>query len=594
MAKLPQSIGPFTVLESLGRGGTSQVYKAVHPELKKTVVLKKLTLKGTGTVKERFQREADLMMGFNHEHIVKVYDIFKDGSSWITVQEFVDGPNLEEIISRRGGLGKRESLGIIIQCLKALVYIHKQGVVHRDIKPSNIFLTSRGKVKLGDFGIASRLDGGKALTREGAALGTPDFMAPEQALDPASVDGRADIYALALTWYEAWTGEPWPRRGRIAGGVRFSVAGRLLLKGARKNRLFRFRSARSLLLQIRLLLFPLLIRSRSLTAVVPPLIKSGEGSGTGQERKTAREKAGIPRKKTRKPAGIILLILLLGLLTAGGRFAYYRFPGGARFSRFSAEIPYTVNTAAWYRKEVKLRLYEDREGGMHRERRFFLLDRRDSSKLVTRRIYLSRGSYRLRVTLPDREEWHRFYLEGRDMHYSLEALDFPQTPLLVDSVVYDILTGEALSESHMELIAGEEPIPLSGPVPVLPGETTKLLVTSPGYQDLVQEVRIEPSQKELTLRLGLLPEPARLVVKRGDVPDEPGWTTSVKIDGSADYLSWEGTPHWERIDQKDREILLYLSPGKHRVEIALSGEENSVFAKEIILEPGRTYTVYGE
>ena len=593
MPKLPQSIGPFTVLESLGRGGTSQVYKAVHPELGKTVVLKKLTLRGAGPVKERFQREADLMMGFNHEHIVKVYDIFKDGSSWITVQEFVDGPNLEEIVSRRGGLGKRGSLPVVIQCLKALVYIHKRGVVHRDIKPSNIFLTSRGKVKLGDFGIASRLDGGKALTREGAALGTPDFMAPEQALDPASVDGRADLYSLALTWYEAWTGEPWPRRGKLSGAVRFSPAGRILLKGARKNRTFRYRSARSFLFQIRLILFPLLLSSRSLTVSMPPL-KEKTSSGSGKGREKASSPPGKPARKKGRPFRILLLIILLGLAAAGMRYGYYRFLGKERFVRFSAEIPYTGNTADWYRREVKLRLYEDRPGGMHRERRFILVNRKESSSLVTRTVYLPRGTYRLRLSLPDREEWHRFYLSGDDLLFSLEPLDFPQTPLLVDTVVFDSLTGESLPDARLELMAGAAPVPLNGPVPVLPGETTRLSVTSPGYQDLIQEVRIEPSQKELTLRLGMLPEPARLIIKRGAVPDEPGWKTAVKIDGSADYLSWEGMPHWERIDQDGPETELYLSPGYHRVEITLPGEEQKILEKEISLEPGRTYTVYGE
>ncbi|MDC7222277.1 MAG: serine/threonine-protein kinase [Spirochaetales bacterium] len=601
MPKLPQSIGAFTVLESLGRGGTSQVYKASHPELKKTVVLKKLTLKGAGPVKERFQREADLMMGFNHEHIVKVYDIFKEGSSWIIVQEFVDGPNLEEVILKRGGLGKAASLSLTVQCLKALVYIHKKGVVHRDIKPSNIFLTREGAVKLGDFGIASRLDGGKGLTREGAALGTPDFMAPEQALDPKSVDGRADLYALALTWYEAWTGEPWPRRGFPLPPVRFSLAGGLLRKGARKNRLFRYTSARSELAWIRLLLFPLLIRRPSSLAFSAdgekstPSLKKNRSGKSASPVEGQKGRAGRLRNRRKNPLALLLIFFLLTAFAGGGRYLYYQVLVPDRHVRFSAEIPYTAHTADWYRKEVKVRLYrDDGTGKSHRERRFLLMNRRDEERLITRSVYLRRGSYRIRVTLPDREEWHRVYLDERESRLSLETLDFPLTPLTLDTQIYDSLTGNLVREARIAMRVGEELLPLNGPLPVIPGKTTILVVSAPGYQDLVQEVRAAPSQGELTLRLGLLPEPARLVIKREAGQTVPGWKASLKIDGSADYLSWEGAPHWERIQPEGPEVVLFLAPGRHTVEIALPGEEHRSVVKEVNLKAGQSLTLYGE
>jgi eukaryotic-like serine/threonine-protein kinase len=592
MPKLPQSIGPFTVLESLGRGGTSQVYKAVHPERKKTVVLKKLTLKGVGPVKERFRREADLMMGFNHEHIVKVYDIFKEGSSWIIVQEFVDGPNLEEVINRRGELGKKASLSLTLQCLKALVYIHQKGVVHRDIKPSNIFLTSRGDVKLGDFGIASRLDGGKGLTREGAALGTPDFMAPEQALDPAGVDGRADLYALALTWYEAWTGEPWPRRGRPSGTVRFTLAGRLLCKGARKNRFFRFNSARSMLMQLRLLLFPLIV---SLPSDLKLTSKEREGSPlkkkTTPPKKGSSSKEGRLKEKTHSkkyvPLKILLGAALLGLLFLGGRYLYFQVLGKERYIRFSTEIPYTVHTAPWYRKEVELRLYKDeQEGRLHRERRFLLMDRGEEQKLATRSVFLTQGSYRLRVTLPDREEWHRFYLKGNEKILTLDELDFPLEPLTIDAVIVDSLTGELIENASWELIAGDEPVPLNGPLPVIPNETTLLSVRAPGYGELRQEIRPVPFQAVLKLRLALLPDPALLVITQEIDKEEASWKNVVKIDGSTNYLSWDDSPHWARIDRNSREILLYLAPGVHTVEIGRTG---NVVTKELDMKSGQTY-----
>ncbi|MBN2625972.1 MAG: serine/threonine protein kinase [Spirochaetales bacterium] len=566
MARLPQSIGPYTILDALGRGGTSQVYKAVHRELKKTVVLKKLTLKGAGPVKERFQREADLMMGFSHENIVKVYDIFKEGSSFITVQEFVDGPNLEEYVREKGGLGKGESLSIVIQCLKALSYIHRQGVIHRDIKPSNIFLTTEGKVKLGDFGIASRLEGGKGLTREGVALGTPDFMAPEQALNPASVDGRADLYALSLTWYEAWTGTPWPRQRRLKRNVRFSLAGRLLMKGARKNRFFRYRSARSFLMSLRLLLFPLLLTG-------------------GRRRKERPARKGLA---LRFLSGLFAAVLLIG----GGRYLYYNQLGRGRYGRLTVEIPYTGGTALWYRQEAVLRLYSEGEGKVRRDRRFFLFDRKEAGKLITRPVYLRRGSYRLRVSLPDREEWHRIYLNETKRTVSLESLDFPLEPLHIDVYAYDALTGDPIPGVILEFLAGGEKVPLTGPLPILPGQTEVLAISAPGYRPLEQEVRALPSQNELSLHLALFPEPARVVIKMGDTGTEPGWKGLVKIDGSANYLSWEGEPRWERISGEGPEIVLILPPGDHVLE--LTRQDGEILRKEVSLERGKSYTVYRE
>jgi serine/threonine protein kinase len=423
MPKIPETIGNFKILQSLGRGGTSQVYKALHPTLKKEVVLKKLTLKGSGPARERFQREAEIMMAFNHSHIVQVYDIFKEGSSWIIVQEYVDGPNLEEVINDKGGLGKAGSLRIVHQCLKALVYIHKKGVVHRDIKPSNIFLSSRGRVKLGDFGIASRLEGGQGLTREGAALGTPDFMAPEQALNPSSVDGRADLYSLSLSWYEAWTGEPYPRKGRLAGGVGFTLAGHLMKKGARKNRLFRFSSALSMLFQIRFFLFPLLFWGKK-----------------GQTHPGSIKK--FPHKR-------LAALALLPLLIWGLSTAYFGILKDDQYGRFSLSLPYEADTASWYVSGTKARIYRYEEGGLTRDRTLLLFNRRNRNTLQSRPLYLRGGSYSLRLSLPDREEWYGFFMDTDKKDILWDTLDHPLLPVTVSAFLSDLLTGNPSTRGNL-------------------------------------------------------------------------------------------------------------------------------------------------
>lgn len=574
MPKLPQSIGPFKILQSLGRGGTSQVYKALHPNLKKEVVLKKLTLKGAGPVKERFQREAELMMGFNHPHIVKVYDIFKEGSSWIIVQEFIDGPNLEEYVHRKGPLGKAGSLRVVLQCLKALGYIHRRGIVHRDIKPSNIFLTAKGDVKLGDFGIASRLDGGKGLTREGAALGTPDFMAPEQALNPSDVDGRADLYALALTWYEAWTGEPWPRKGPPARAVRFSLSGRILKKGARKRRAFRYPSAGAMLLAVRLWLFPLLWSSSdSAGSDPPPSDKAGSGKNGGTKR--------TPRPKRKTPA--LWLIPLLPLLLWGFSQGYYRFLKEDLYGSFSLAVPYGEDTAPWYLKEARVTLYRYGENGPERLRRLLLVNRKSQYRLASRSLFLAGGGYALRFSLPDREEWLSFFLGPGGKEILWEELNHPPEEPEIRVAVFDILTGEELPRAEWKAPEG---------LPSRPGESRVLIMGAPGYRELTLPVKKNRGQDEIRLRAGLLPLPARVVVKYGFAPENPSWTVPVRVDGSNSYLSWEDPPRWARPVLEGTEAVLLLSPGPRSLEIfSPRGESRFI---ELDLAPGEVKTLYVE
>lgn len=213
--KFPQ----FEILECLGRGGMGVVYKARQKSLNRLVAIKILAPERIhdGHFAARFSREAEILARLNHPHIVTIHDFGETDGLFYLVMEFVDGVNLREIL-RDGRMEPKQALAVVPEICDALQYAHDQGIVHRDIKPENILLDRLGRVKVADFGIA-KLAGAEAdgapqgyveftqLTEAGKVLGTPAYMAPEQIDEPASVDHRADIYALGAVFYQMLTGE---------------------------------------------------------------------------------------------------------------------------------------------------------------------------------------------------------------------------------------------------------------------------------------------------------------------------------------------------------------------------------------------------
>jgi serine/threonine protein kinase len=214
MAKIPESIDKYKIEGLIASGGMGAVFKGIHPTLKRPVILKKLTIRGSASIAERFRREARILMDFKNDNIVDVHDHFKSGSTHYIVMEFVDGISLQGMIEQHRYLDNASAAFILLETAKALSYAHDRKVVHRDIKPANILISKTGEVKLADFGIASSRsdnDENETLTKEGMTLGTPSYMAPEQFDSTRSVDNRADIYSLGVMLYEMVTGKkPFP------------------------------------------------------------------------------------------------------------------------------------------------------------------------------------------------------------------------------------------------------------------------------------------------------------------------------------------------------------------------------------------------
>lgn len=212
LAEIAAAFPDLEILDLIGHGGMSAVFRARQPRLDRMVALKVLpkSLAATPGFAERFTREGRVLARLSHPNIVTVHDFGESGGFCYLIMEYVDGVNLRQAM-RAGRFTPEQALGIIPVMCEALQYAHSQGVLHRDIKPENILLDAKGKVKIADFGIAKILDesgdGGMLLTQSGARLGTAPYMAPEQIEKPGSVDHRADIYSLGVVFYEMLTGE---------------------------------------------------------------------------------------------------------------------------------------------------------------------------------------------------------------------------------------------------------------------------------------------------------------------------------------------------------------------------------------------------
>ncbi len=199
-----RSILHYRVTEKLGEGGMGVVYKAEDTQLRRTVALKFLPRETLDEeeVKARLIREAQAAAALDHPNICHVYGIHEEDGETFIAMAYIDGPSLAEKIKERP-LPLDEALTIATQIAEGLHEAHEQGVVHRDIKPQNILLTTKGQVKILDFGLAA-LTGRSKLTKTGTTMGTPAYMAPEQ-LEGRKVDRRADVWALGCVLYEMLT-----------------------------------------------------------------------------------------------------------------------------------------------------------------------------------------------------------------------------------------------------------------------------------------------------------------------------------------------------------------------------------------------------
>jgi serine/threonine protein kinase len=196
-------IAGYRIEGRLGEGGMGVVYRARDATLNRLVALKVIRPSLSDAGKERFLREARACSAINHPNIVTVYAAGEDQGRPFLAMEFLEGRTLRDVIDE-GPIPWEKALPWAIDLLDALGRLHGEGIVHRDLKPENIFVTSEGRVKLMDFGIA-HVESARTLTQEGTSLGTAHYMSPEQAAGK-KVDQRSDLFSIATVIYEMLSG----------------------------------------------------------------------------------------------------------------------------------------------------------------------------------------------------------------------------------------------------------------------------------------------------------------------------------------------------------------------------------------------------
>ncbi len=239
-SNVPATIGGYKIVKELGRGAMGAVYLAKQMSLDRDVALKTIQAQyaDNPTFIARFTREAYAAAQLSHHNVVQIYDLGQDGETNYFSMEFVRGQSLDELIKKDGKLDPEVAAGYILQAARGLEYAHNHGMVHRDVKPANMMLSDQGVVKVADLGLVktpqaaeseAAAEGGEGavsrseslsaatadVTLQNMAMGTPAYMAPEQASNAAGVDHRADIYSLGCSLYVLLTGRP-PFEGATA------------------------------------------------------------------------------------------------------------------------------------------------------------------------------------------------------------------------------------------------------------------------------------------------------------------------------------------------------------------------------------------
>jgi len=616
--KSKKTIGRYEIVGKIAQGGMSAVFKAKHPTLNRYVLLKKLTLRGGTQFVERFKREARLMMDFKNEHIVQVYDHFKEGSSYYIVEEFVDGTSLDGLIRKERYLSNDAALLILYEVAKALKYAHDKHVIHRDIKPGNILISNRGEVKLVDFGIATSLeDSEDGLTREGMILGTPSYIPPEQISDAKNADRRADIYSLGVVVYEMLTGKtPFPgsftaetiaqiHKGRYTPPRRLNpgispTLTRIIRKAVRPKPAKRFKDMRGIIRIVEKRL-----RRREPAEIRGAIKRLLAGKAIGD----------ISRRKAPPLIKLTAALLLAGVLAAGGTLAYRRGlvfdllqPGSYGALLVTAPFPAAALNMTDKNPEdiyISALLYREEEGELVRQEDltfgFRVLQEdpeADGFTLSSRRLLLPAGKYRLKVNMEGRLFWQSFYLAPRklqrlnpdtDAAMRLELSPGPAAPLplKLTTTVQDIASGADLSAgSRVSLFSGGRWRLLTRALAASleSGATHRFRFEHEGYYPQHFNLRVLPGQSRLDINARLVPLPGTLRLSAAAAG------LRLQLNGSDSYLSGGLERELRRLENPGDEAQeLLLDPGSYLVTV----EHNEKLSRSLTVEvlPGRTHSL---
>jgi TolB-like protein/Flp pilus assembly protein TadD len=232
---MPKEFGDYELLEEVGRGGQGVVFRAWQKSLNRTVAVKIIGIGQltTNAHLKRLRREAEAAAKLNHPGIVPVYEVGERDGTYYFSMRFVEGDCLDDVVSR-GSISVQQAAELIAKVARTVHYAHEHGILHRDIKPGNILLDAEGEPHLTDFGLARLVEHGSTVTGSLEVMGTPSYMAPEQAVgNNAAVSSATDVYGLGAVLYELLTGHP-----PFAGGTTYETIHLLLDSEPRQPRLW--------------------------------------------------------------------------------------------------------------------------------------------------------------------------------------------------------------------------------------------------------------------------------------------------------------------------------------------------------------------
>ena len=323
----------YQILELLGKGGMAMVYKAYDPRLEREVAVKIIRLEAfppeeLHDVRKRFEREAKALAKLSHPNIIKVMDYGEYEGSPFLVMEYLQGGTLKHIIGKR--MSWQEAMQLLLPIARGLEYAHLRGIVHRDIKPANILLTENGEPMLSDFGIVKLFQGGETttLTASGAAVGTPEYMAPEQWT--GETDPKSDMYSLGVILYEAITGrrpydadtpgglflkqvtEPLPQPRDIVPDLPASVE-QFLLNTLDKEPSERYDDLGAFVKELEGLLTVHSFQMRSVEYVARKDTKADADA----DRLVVEKSSPLPRQNRRLVSIVVVAIVLIGVILGG-------------------------------------------------------------------------------------------------------------------------------------------------------------------------------------------------------------------------------------------------------------------------------------
>jgi len=572
MAELPEMIGKYKIDSLVAKGGMGAVYKAIHPTLRRYVILKKLTIRGNAAITERFKREARILLDFKHANIVHFFDYFKEGNSHYIVLEYVDGMSLDKLIQKRRYLSGPLALLIFLDACKALKYAHDSGVIHRDIKPANILISKKGAVKLADFGIAAsenELDDG--LTKEGMTLGTPSYMPPEQFENTKNVDKRADIYAMGIMLYEIVSGrKPYPgnlapdtilmiQKGRHVPIRKINpdvppLVSDLIRKMIRPNPRKRYQDLAPVIRKVERYLarFNVADIQKALTDSINTDLKE--------------EPVFKMRRKKRMviiPAAVLAIALAGGILAAERSGYLYKWLLPSRYAPL--QVSFRIPKSHIDSRDVLLlaRLYrndrEDIPEVENAELEFRLQPGADTETyhtFITKQLVLPPGSYRLKLFTGQRLYWESFEL------FSFTQLAASGNSGNLVDLLYDRIETQPLA---VRLNASDA---VSGKTPAVPvrllvqldgrwqeaatvdssklrtGRVQRFRAEAEGYYPELFSLLIGSWQKELVLKANLMPLPGTLQILEAPHDVRLQINGSSTVMGAGEHIQWFSTKEY--------------------------------------------------